>query len=159
MSEVLEHDSLLPVSWRGAPRTFVSLMTLYESNYIRLRQLTDDLPGLQGTATSSPLNDCPLRLTVEERGRYTTTLTLTYLFEQDGLATTDPDLLVRVYHDARLAEAMHSAPQHRHQVLSGLRSQLSELNARWRRNVMLNKWLDYCADRGHRFVNATTRVP
>jgi uncharacterized protein YqiB (DUF1249 family) len=151
MNEVLEHDSLLPVSWRGAPRTFVSLMTLYESNYIRLRQLTRDLRDVAGIATSAPSNDCPLRLSVEERGRYTTTFTLTYLFEQDGVATTDPDLLVRVYHDARLAEAMRTAPQHRHQVLNGLRSQLSELDARWRRNMMLNKWLDYCAERGHRF--------
>jgi len=132
------------------------LMTLYESNYIRLRQLTHDLSELQGTVTSSPLNDCPLRLTVEDRGRYTTTLTLTYLFEQDGLATTDPDLLVRVYHDARLVEAMHSASHHRHQILNGLRSQFGELNARWRRNVMLNKWLDYCAERGHRFVSIAT---
>jgi len=156
MNDVLQHDSLLPVSWRGAPRTFVSLMTLYESNYIRLRQLTHDLAGLQGTAISAPSDDCPLHLIVEERGRYTTTLTLTYVFEQEGLATADPDLLVRVYHDARLAEAMHTAPQHRHQVLNGLRSQLSELDARWRRNVMLNKWLDYCAERGHRFANATT---
>jgi uncharacterized protein YqiB (DUF1249 family) len=151
MSEVLHHDSLLPVSWRGAPRTFVSLMTLYESNYIRLRQLTPNLLDLVGAATSSPPNDCPLRLSVEERGRYTTTFTLTYLFEQNGVATTDPDLQVRVYHDARLAEAMRAAPRHRHQVLSGLRVQLSELDARWQRNVMLNKWLDYCAERGHRF--------
>ena len=26
------------------------------------------------------------------------------------------------------------------------------LDARWARNVMLNKWLEYCVDRGHRFA-------
>jgi uncharacterized protein YqiB (DUF1249 family) len=155
MSDVLEHDSLLPVSWRGAPRTFVSLMTLYESNYIRLRHLTHDLANLPDVTVSVPSGDCPLRLSIEERGRYTTTFTLTYLFEQDGIATTDPDLSVRVYHDARLAEVMRSAPRHRHRVLCGLRTQLNhELDARWRRNTMLNKWLDYCAERGHRFMSA-----
>jgi uncharacterized protein YqiB (DUF1249 family) len=28
------------------------------------------------------------------------------------------------------------------------------LGERWRRNMLLNKWLDYCAERGHRFVAA-----
>jgi hypothetical protein len=31
-------DSLCVTSWRARPVSFVSLMTLYESNYIRLRQ-------------------------------------------------------------------------------------------------------------------------
>jgi len=26
-----------------------------------------------------------------------------------------------------------------------------ELDERWARNVLLNKWLEYCAERGHRF--------
>ena len=30
------------------------------------------------------------------------------------------------------------------------------LGRRWARNVLLNKWLEYCAERGHRF-DATTR--
>jgi uncharacterized protein len=25
------------------------------------------------------------------------------------------------------------------------------LAARWARNMLLNKWLEYCVDRGHRF--------
>jgi uncharacterized protein YqiB (DUF1249 family) len=27
----------------------------------------------------------------------------------------------------------------------------SELDRRWTRNTMLNKWLEYCIDLGHRF--------
>ncbi|MBC7984191.1 MAG: DUF1249 domain-containing protein [Candidatus Obscuribacterales bacterium] len=160
MIDVLQSDSLLPVSWRGAPRTFVSLMTLYESNYIRLRQLVDDLGRMRDEYVSIPKDDCPLRLTVEERGRYTTTFTLTYLFGMDGSgngdeAATDPDLQVRVYHDARLAEALRSASAHRHHLLTALRQRVSgELDDRWRRNMMLNKWLDYCESRGHRFDSA-----
>ena len=32
-----------------------------------------------------------------------------------------------------------------------------ELDQRWARNTMLNKWLEYCVERGHRFpqVKAT----
>ena len=29
-------DDLCTISWRARPRSFVSLMTLYESNFIRL---------------------------------------------------------------------------------------------------------------------------
>jgi uncharacterized protein len=151
------YDHALPVSWRSAPRTFVSLMTLYESNYVRLRQLVGELTTLADVAVSEPTADCALRLSVEERGRYTTTFTLTYLFDDQGVSTA-PDLLVRVYHDAKLVEAMSSANGHRHPVLDALRTQLnSELDNRWRRNTMLNKWLEYCADRGHRF-DASHRV-
>jgi len=40
--------------------------------------------------------------------------------------------------------------------LRALRSRLErELDQRWARNVMLNKWLEYCVERGHRFSPAT----
>jgi uncharacterized protein YqiB (DUF1249 family) len=70
-----------------------------------------------------------------------------------------PDLRVRVYHDAHLAEAQEWAGTHTQSVLKALRSQAErELDQRWARNVMLNKWLEYCVERGHRFSSATRIV-
>ena len=136
-------------------------MSLYESNYIRLRWLIPDLDSLQDFAVSDVEGDCPLHLTLHERSRYTTTLTLTYVFEDDaGTARTvsDPDLLIRIYHDARLAEVQSCARWHRHAMLESIRSELARaLGDRWLRNVMLNKWLDYCVERGHRFSQPFTR--
>jgi uncharacterized protein YqiB (DUF1249 family) len=61
---------------------------------------------------------------------------------------------VRIYHDAHLAEALEwaSAPGG-----GGKARPLNqrELDQRWSRNVMLNKWLEYCVERGHRFSAAT----
>ena len=37
------NDTLTPVTWRARPRSFVALMGLYESNYIRLGWLAGDL--------------------------------------------------------------------------------------------------------------------
>ena len=92
-------------------------------------------------------------MTVEERSRYTTTLLLTYVFEDASGSTTDPDLQIRVYHDAKLAEVQACARWHRHAMLESIRSELARaLGERWLRNVMLNKWLDYCVERGHRFA-------
>ena len=64
---------------------------------------------------------------------------------------------VRVYHDAHLVEAQEWAERSRRsRVLQALRSRAErELDQRWARNMMLNKWLEYCVERGHRFSPAT----
>src|SRR5258706_14855233 len=98
-------DDLCAVSWRARPGSFVGLMTLYESNYIRLGWLVGDLRALSGEHRSSVAGDCDLKLTVLEHGPYTTMLSLTYAFEPGRALGDAPDLEIRVYHDARVAEA------------------------------------------------------
>ncbi len=142
-------DSLCVTSWRARPVSFVSLMTLYESNYIRLRALVGDVRAARGRRAcratpgdldlhvaggrAQPLHDHPAP-DLPVRG------------EPTG-PVADPDLEVRVYHDARLAEASRCArwvrhPGPRSELRAGLPSALGE---RWLRNMLLNKWLDYCA--------------
>ena len=153
-------DSLCVTSWRARPVSFVSLMTLYESNYIRLRGLVGDVRALAGGAMSSVSGDLDLHVAALEHSPYTTILRLTYLFDEAGATVADPDLEVRVYHDARLAEASHCARWVRHPGLAGLRSGLpAALGERWLRNMLLNKWLDYCSERGHTFAAATGMPP
>ena len=138
-------------------------MGLYESNYIRLGWLAGTLKALRGRRTSTVRGDCDLVLTVLERSPYTSTVNLTYLIaDGDGLRSY-PDLRVRIYHDAHLVEAQqwysgHTCPTrqcaeaHPHPLLRTLRSHAErELDQRWARNMMLNKWLEYCVERGHRF--------
>lgn len=127
-------------------------MTLYESNYIRLGWLVPRLPALGSSLVSRPGTDMPLHLSVQEVARYTTTLRLTYFFKDGCEMIADPDLLVRVYHDAGLVEAMACTHKHRHELLRAYPTgRGSELERRWVRNMMLNKWLEYCADQGHSF--------
>jgi uncharacterized protein len=147
-----ESDSSCAVSWRARPASFVSLMTLYESNYIRLKWLVPDISRIEGLLQSSIDGDCPLHLQLQEHSRYTTTFRLTYFFEEADGVRADPDLTVRVYHDARLAEVRGCAQWHQHALLRSLRVQYSTaLGDRWARNMMLNKWLDYLVERGHQF--------
>jgi uncharacterized protein YqiB (DUF1249 family) len=140
------------VSWRTRPRGFIALMSLYESNYLRFVQLAGEPAGLAGTLVSRPAHDCELQLAVLEHMRYTSTLSLTYVLPPHPGAGPErlPDLRLRAYHDARLLEAEAlAAPDtvRRSAAQPGER----ELHQRWARNMMLNKWLEYCADRGHRF--------
>jgi uncharacterized protein len=148
-------DSLCITSWRARPVSFVSLMTLYESNYIRLHALLGDPRRLVGRSLSCAPGDLDLHVETLERCRYTTILRMTYFFGEAPDAVAEPDLEVRVYHDARLAEATHGVPKPRHPGLAGLRAAMpAGLGERWLRNMLLNKWLDYCAERGHRFAPA-----
>jgi hypothetical protein len=149
-------DSLCVSSWRARPVSFVSLMSLYESNYIRLRALLGDVRGLVGRRVSSVPGDLDLHVEALEHSPYTTILRLTYLFEDADATVADPDLEVRVYHDARLAEASRCSRWLRHPGLAGIQDGWpARLGDRWLRNMLLNKWLDYCADRGHRIAAAT----
>ena len=150
-------DSRAPASWRARPRSFVALMSLYESNHVRLGWLAGDLRRLAGAQRSVVAADCDLLLTVTERSPYTSTLNLTYLIADPGPGAAGPlaipDMTVRVYHDARLAEAHGWAQSHVHAGLRAWRGAAErELDQRWARNMMLNKWLDYCVERGHGFV-------
>ena len=162
MSEISLNDASTIVSWRAKPRSFVALMSLYESNHVRLSWLTGELSTLEGRHCSKVSGDCELVLNIDERSPYTTTLNLTYfLREEIGLpekpeSLVYPDMRVRVYHDARLVEALEWANTHEHSALRAIRSQAErELDQRWARNMMLNKWLEYCVERGHRFSPAT----
>ncbi len=132
------------------PKSFVGLMTLYESNYVRLNQVIPELCRLDGYYRSRVAADCDLHLEIIERSRYTITLSLSYFFYESGERIADPDMQVRVYLDGRLAEAMSFCGEHRHAELRRLcRVHRGELDARWRRNVVLNKWLEYLMDQGH----------
>jgi uncharacterized protein YqiB (DUF1249 family) len=154
------NDAQTAVSWRATPRSFVALMSLYESNFIRMGWLAGNVSQLQGEYLSRIGGDCDLLLAVVERSPYTTTLNLTYLIPQRDATQRFPDMGVRVYHDARLVEAQEWAVSHDHAGLKALRNNVAcELDQRWARNIMLNKWLEYCVERGHRFTSATSGRP
>ena len=101
-------------------------------------------------ATFTEAVDCDLHVDILERSRYTVTLTLTYYFDSEGGRIADPDMLVRAYLDGRLAEAVRLGRKHRHTEFRRLlREQRRALGARWARNMVLNKWLDYLREQGH----------
>ena len=145
-------DQWCETTWRARPGSFVSLMTLYESNFVRLGWLTRDLRSISERTVSRAGSDCDLFLTPLELSRYTSVFRLTYEFALEGECIRDPDLEVCVYHDARLAEVRSFRGFRRHSELVKVESGLKrELDQRWTRNMMLNKWLEYCAERGHHF--------
>ena len=149
-SMLLDHEIVPEAVAR--PGSFIGLMSVYESNYLRLLQLIPELERLDGHYQSRVAGDCNLHVEILERSRYTVTLSLTYFFVEGGTRVADPDMKIRVYLDGHLAEAVRLASdsETRHVALRRLWCRhRDELDIRWRRNIVFNKWLEYLTDQGH----------
>ncbi|MDJ0739676.1 MAG: DUF1249 domain-containing protein [Gammaproteobacteria bacterium] len=126
------------------------LMALCEDNYHCLLNLVPQLRRLQGRHRSTTPDHQDLHLTIVEQTRYTTLLRLTYHFPDEDGRMSDPDALLRVYHDARQVEVedlrQQALPTQRVYEAPGL------LN-KWRLNLFVSRWLMFCVRQGHVFVD------
>jgi len=97
----------------------------------------------------SKIEDAPeLYMRVLERHNYTTFLQLTYLLGPER--EQHPNAHIRVYHDARMAEATSFSPEQGIERLAGPDLPVRGLVERsWRMNRALLKWLEYLLAEGH----------
>jgi uncharacterized protein YqiB (DUF1249 family) len=124
-------------------------MQIYERSYRRLRMLAPVLDPEQQVAVAPAPGLPDLHLRIIDRFRYTTVLRLTHFFDEGRELSPLPDVSVRVYHDARLAEAIS---------LRG--SPLpSPPYSKWEHNRFLERWLGYCLRQGYRFGGERACAP
>ena len=135
----MAHTSTQDWSRLAQNRSLSGLMNLYESNFQRLARLIPGFRLPRDRAESRTEQDGPLYLEVLERCPYTLTLILTYRLAQAGEV---PRLRVRIYFDAQVAQAMDAEP-----AAAG-----ENIDRQWERNLLLNKWLEFCLHHGHGFV-------
>lgn len=137
------------------PNTFAGLMELYESNYIKIRKLCNNIKVISDYSVSKIDHGMDLHLLVTERTKYTVTINLSYQFpRQSNLAELNhyPNILVRVYFDAMQAEVLHRVlkahplPKH-----PGPETNSHWLCNKWADNRFLFKWLSFCLHQGHHF--------
>ncbi|MEA3411093.1 MAG: DUF1249 domain-containing protein [Pseudomonadota bacterium] len=136
------------------PRSFSGLMELYEANYIRFRRLCPGLDGIANHAVSTVEDALDLHLRVIDRTTFTHTVILTSYLQGDLVGfSPNPNLRIRVYHDARQAEVLDG--QSRSGRDGGLHPRCrpfdAQLACRWQWNRFLYKWLGYCLYHGHDF--------
>ena len=140
-------------------RDLPALMELYELNYIQLRQLVPDLNAIQDHSTSRVSGALSVYLTVQERCKYTTTLHLTYLFHDESGENPAPDIVVRLYHDAQVAEVISRGQRRGRQNAEYDRFHHNySIDAKWQANRFLHKWLGYCLHHGHTFSPAREQL-
>ncbi|MFT3762420.1 MAG: DUF1249 domain-containing protein [Pseudoxanthomonas sp.] len=126
------------------------LMALYAENFAHLNRLFAPGDLETGRYVSSVGDGMDLYLDVIETHRYTVELRLTYGLTDPVSGEPDPSAYVRLYRDARQAEATHCYVGRRWQDAIGMYPPPAELiGHRVRMNTFLGKWLEYLAERGH----------
>lgn len=125
-------------------------MDLYERNYMLVRLLAPELRSMEAGCFVSEAKDMPaLELRDISHSRYTSTFKLTYHFAESksGRKPYEPDLFIRLYHDARSCEVMSGLlPEGRF-----TERRTRDLEEGQRLNHFLHKWLGYCLRQGHTF--------
>ena len=129
--------------------TFAALMDLYENNFLRLKKLIPHLKRAEGESVSFVVGCLDLELSVIEQSKFTTLLTLTYSFERKHGQVREPNLLIRVYHDVGLAEALSGELHHGRLSLHNVPD--TAIMERWHLNRFLYKWLGFSLHIGHGF--------
>lgn len=126
------------------------LMALYAENYAHLVRLFAPGGLAVGRYVSSVGDGLDLYVDVIETHRYTVELRLTYGIADPVTGEPDPSAFVRLYRDARQAEATHCYVGRRWQDAIGMFPPPAELiGHRVRMNTFLGKWLEYLAEQGH----------
>lgn len=131
-------------------RGFVSLMDLYENNYLRLRRLVPDLKKIPENSISRLPGCLSLHMTVLERTKFTSTIYLTYYFEETTKSVAEPALTIRLYHDAHQVEVLTGHLLHGRQQYHHIAEKTKK--TKWKLNRFLYKWLGYCLYLGHHFT-------
>ena len=140
---------------RTTPRRLAQLLDLYDTNFRLVQRLIPELDFPFESAVSRSQSDFPLHLEVVERDRYTVSFKLTYEFVDEDGVRRQPDLWIRVYRDAHVAEALKCSHRPLWEAEEGGDPKVGAfLLAQWRRNLMLSKWLEYLLEHGHGFSMA-----
>ncbi len=144
-------------------------MSLYDSNFSAFMRLMPDLHLLPILCCSKVTGSPDLYVEVLERCKFTTIIKLTYFFElkmdeADGVNSRDfdsevmsaefipdPDLTIRIYHDAKVVEAVSCKEQGFMPIGTNDPHDVEQLQCRWESNLFLQKWLQYMVELGHKF--------
>jgi len=127
------------------PGTLSGLMDMYEQNYIRLRKIAPDLDIADSMISVSP-GYMDLYLSVTERCKFTTMLRLTYHFKCREKVIYQPDMQLKIYHDARIVEVLDRLDQKHKRIFSS-----DSITQKWDMNRFLYKWLSFCISQKHYF--------
>ncbi|MCW8884017.1 MAG: DUF1249 domain-containing protein [Motiliproteus sp.] len=126
-------------------------MASCESNYLRLMKLMPDMDDRDHRCFHILWHDhqAKVDLNVEERFTYTTTVRIEQRYENQSWVEM-PALIVRLYHDARMAEVI--CRQQRRQLQGRYEypnKQMHHPDEKAQLNQYLGEWLNQCLAHGH----------
>lgn len=124
----------------------ISLMQLHEFNH-RLLEALLPMRNQQSLVYHSALPSSPLlQVKYRERFKFTTEIAMCMIFDD---AVSDA-LVIRIYHDAQLAELVYSNEfEKQFRELGGRVDANNQASLRYSQNCFLNKWLIYLLEKGY----------
>jgi len=124
----------------------ISLMQLHEFNHKLLSALLPENMADHALFQSQIPAAATLQIKVRERFKFTTEIAMCMIFPD---AVSDA-LVIRIYHDAQLAELVYSNEfEKQYRQLGGKVGVNNQANLRYTQNCFLNKWLIYLLERGY----------
>lgn len=132
------------------------LQQICESNYQKLFKLIPNLLNVRTTAIGVSPRYSQLQLTVLEQSAYTLTVELTHCFSKNPALKGIPQVIIRLYLDACLAEVLSDHVRDNvSKVFQDPALSYEIMHYKWRLNYFLQKWLDHCLDKNYQFSIAT----
>ena len=123
-----------------------------EANYLRIMKLLPDMSFVDSRefgvefAGGTPVD---IRITVTERCKYTTMLQVSQL-QASTQWSNAPCFVLRVYHDAQMAEVIAFDRHHRlYPRYEYPNSNMYQCNEKAQLNLFLGEWLSHCLRYGH----------
>jgi len=124
----------------------ISLMQLHEFNHRLLEALLPKHNKQSSVFHSIDSNTPLLQVKYRERFKFTTEIAMCMIFDD---AVSDA-LVIRIYHDAQLAELVYSNEfEKQFRELGGRVGVNNQASLRYSQNCFLNKWLIYLLEKGY----------
>lgn len=126
-------------------------MSVCEANYARLNRLMPDMDSCNSKSFNVVVGEhvASIQIEVEERFTYTTTLQISQSEQSSSEWLDSPALVVRLYHDANLAEVICMK---RRRQLSGAypypNRDMHHPDEKVQLNDYLGEWLSHCLQHG-----------
>ncbi|ALP52607.1 hypothetical protein Tel_05285 [Candidatus Tenderia electrophaga] len=123
-------------------------MKIYEDNFRRLMTLLPELDGEVQCCQGAGRRD-GLSVDVLERHKYTTVIKLAQRLPLSFLAAAMPRMIVRIYHDAGVAEVLSYQRHYRFKPKYDYPNpEMCQVREKQRVNQFLGEWLDHCLAAG-----------
>jgi hypothetical protein len=126
------------------------LMAVCELNYARLQKLFPHMHNSHHheiALTTERQNFGAVHFTVQERAPFTTHLSIT---RTEYKWSTNWQMKVRIYHDAKLAEVIECQSQPRIRAVNDYPNPLMhQRDEKMQLNIFLGEWLQNCLNHGH----------
>ncbi|MCF6235210.1 MAG: DUF1249 domain-containing protein [Gammaproteobacteria bacterium] len=131
-------------------RRFYSWARVYEINHRLLLKLIPELKELPDEIFLLDGGSCTVAVSVVERCKFTTSITLSHDLKSHDLFVINPSVKIRIYHDARLAEVVACQQDSKFfAVYPFILAKVPFQNEKRDVNLFLREWLNHCLAQGY----------